>query len=335
MFVKKVGIDLGTANTVIYIPGKGIVINEPTTVAVSLDDDQIMAIGNEAKEMLGRTPSLIQVYRPLQEGVIADYKVTKAMLKYFLNKALGSFRLIKPDVVISAPCGITSTERRAVLDAAHEGGANNVFVVKEPVLAALGAGVPINSAAGNMVVNIGGGTTEIAVISLGGIVASDSVRVAGNKMDLAIIDYIKKKYNIVIGERTAESIKIEIGTAIAVKSKKEIEVTGGDISEGLPKNIKINSNEVAEALINVLKEIVMAIKGVLSNTPPELVADIMSRGIFLAGGGGGLRNLDELITRLTGVPVYVADDPIFCVAKGTGIFLENIDIYKRSLLSSQ
>jgi rod shape-determining protein MreB and related proteins len=335
MFVKKVGIDLGTANTVIYIPGKGIVINEPTTVAVSLDDDQIMAIGNEAKEMLGRTPSLIQVYRPLQEGVIADYKVTKAMLKYFLNKALGSFRLIKPDVVISAPCGITSTERRAVLDAAHEAGANNVFVVKEPVLAALGAGVPINSAAGNMVVNIGGGTTEIAVISLGGIVASDSVRVAGNKMDLAIIDYIKKKYNIVIGERTAESIKIEIGTAIAVKSKKEIEVTGGDISEGLPKNIKINSNEVAEALINVLKEIVMAIKGVLSNTPPELVADIMSRGIFLAGGGGGLRNLDELITRLTGVPVYVADDPIFCVAKGTGIFLENIDIYKRSLLSSQ
>jgi len=335
MFVKKVGIDLGTANTVIYIPGKGIVINEPTTVAVSLDDNQIMAIGNEAKEMLGRTPNLIQVYRPLQEGVIADYKVTKAMLKYFLNKALGSFRLVKPDVVISAPCGITSTERRAVLDAAHEAGANNVFVVKEPVLAALGAGVPINSAAGNMVVNIGGGTTEIAVISLGGIVASDSVRVAGNKMDMAIIEYIKKKYNIVIGERTAESIKIEIGTAIAVKSKKEIEVTGGDISEGLPKNIKINSNEVAEALIGVLKEIVMAIKGVLSNTPPELVADIMSRGIFLAGGGGGLRNLDELITRLTGVPVYVADDPIFCVAKGTGIFLENIDIYKRSLLSSQ
>jgi len=335
MFVKKVGIDLGTDNTVIYIPGKGIVINEPTTVAVSLDDNQIMAIGNEAKEMLGRTPNLIQVYRPLQEGVIADYKVTKAMLKYFLNKALGSFRLVKPDVVISAPCGITSTERRAVLDAAHEAGANNVFVVKEPVLAALGAGVPINSAAGNMVVNIGGGTTEIAVISLGGIVASDSVRVAGNKMDMAIIEYIKKKYNIVIGERTAESIKIEIGTAIAVKSKKEIEVTGGDISEGLPKNIKINSNEVAEALIGVLKEIVMAIKGVLSNTPPELVADIMSRGIFLAGGGGGLRNLDELITRLTGVPVYVADDPIFCVAKGTGIFLENIDIYKRSLLSSQ
>ncbi|MDD4123192.1 MAG: rod shape-determining protein [Candidatus Pacebacteria bacterium] len=335
MFVKKVGIDLGTANTVIYIPGKGIVINEPTTVAVSLDDNQIMAIGNEAKEMLGRTPNLIEVYKPLKEGVIADYKVTKAMLKYFLNKALGSFRLIKPDVVISAPCGITSTERRAVLDAANEAGANNVFVVKEPVLAALGAGVPINSAAGNMVVNIGGGTTEIAVISLGGIVASDSVRVAGNKMDEAIIEYIKKKYNMIIGERTAESIKIEIGTAIAVKSKKEIEITGGDISEGLPKNVKINSNEVAEALINVLKEIVMAIKGVLSNTPPELVADIMSRGIFLAGGGGGLRNLDELITRLTGVPVYVADDPIFCVAKGTGIFLENIDIYKRSLLSSQ
>lgn len=333
MFIKKLGIDLGTANTVVFIPNKGIVINEPTVVAVSQDNNQILAIGGEAKSMVGRTPELIKTYRPLKDGVIADYKITKSLLGYFINKALGNMRFAKPDVIISAPCGITSTERRAILDAAREAGAKDVFVVKEPILAALGANIPINEASGNMVVNIGGGTAEIAVISLGGIVTWSSIRVAGNKMDTAIIDYIRKKYNIAIGERTAENIKINVGTAVTIKEKEEIEITGGDLSEGLPKNLKINSNEVAESLTNVLKEIIQAIKNVLSETPPELVADIMQRGMFLTGGSGLLKNLDILITRATGVPVYVAEDALFCVAKGTGIILDNLDTYKRSLMS--
>lgn len=236
-------------------------------------------------------------------------------------------------MVISAPCGVTSTERRAIIDASREAGAKNVYVVKEPILAALGAGIPINSAAGNMIVNIGGGTTEVAVISLGGIVTWASIRVAGNKMDDAITDYIRKKYNVTIGERTAENLKIEIGSALPTKEKKEMEITGGDLTEGLPKNLTINSNELAEALSPVLKELIQAIKGVLAETPPELVADVMSRGMFLAGGGGLLKNLDELITRSTGVPVYVADDSIFCVAKGTGIILDNLEIYQRTIVS--
>ncbi len=333
MFTKKIGIDLGTANTVVFIPNKGIIINEPTAVAVSLDNNQILAIGNDAKDMVGRTPELIKTYKPLKDGVIADYKITRAMLKYFLDKSLGKWRFVKPDLVISAPCGVTSTERRAIIDAAREAGANNVYIVKEPILAAIGAGIPINSAAGNMIVNIGGGTTEVAVISLGGIVTWSSIRVAGNKLDNAIIDYIRKKYNVTIGERTAENLKIEIGSALPTKDKKEMEVTGGDLTEGLPKNLTINSNELAEAMSPVLKEIIQSIKGVLAETPPELVADIMSRGMFLAGGGGLLKNLEELITRSTGVPVYVADDSIFCVAKGTGIILDNLEIYQRTIIS--
>ncbi len=333
MFIRKLGIDLGTANTVVFVPQKGIIINEPTVVAVSTDNNQVLAIGNDAKDMVGRTPELIKTYKPLKDGVIADYKITKALLHYFINKSLGSWRFIKPDIIISAPCGITSTERRAIIDAAKEAGSKDVFVVKEPILAALGANIPINEPSGNMVVNIGGGTAEIAVISLGGIVTYSSIRVAGNKMDTAIIDYVRKKYNIAIGERTAENVKINIGSAITIKEKNEYEITGGDLSEGLPKNLNINSNEVAEALTNVLKEIIQAIKNVLSETPPELVADIMQRGMFLTGGSGLLKNLDILITRATGVPVYVADDALFCVAKGTGIILENLDIYKRSLMS--
>lgn len=333
MFVKKIGIDLGTANTVVFIPNKGIVINEPTVVAVSLDNNQILAIGNEAKAMVGRTPELIKTYKPLKDGVIADYKITKALLHYFINRSLGNLRFTKPDIVISAPCGVTSTERRAIIDAAKEAGAKDVFVVKEPILAALGANIPINEASGNMIVNIGGGTAEIAVISLGGIVNWCSIRVAGNKMDTAITDYVRKKYNVAIGERTAENIKISIGSAITIKEKEEIEITGGDLSEGLPKNLTLNSNETAEALANVLKEIIQAIKTVLSETPPELVADIMQRGMFLTGGSGMLKNLDILITRATGVPVYVAEDALFCVAKGTGIILENLDVYRRNLMS--
>jgi len=285
--------------------------------------------------MVGRTPELIKTYKPLKDGVIADYKITRAMLKYFFDKSLGHFRFVKPDLVISAPCGVTSTERRAIIDAAKEAGAKNIYVVKEPILAALGAGIPINSASGNMIVNIGGGTTEVAVISLGGIVTWASARIAGNKMDNAIIDYVRKKYNVVIGERTAETIKIEVGTALPTKEKKEIEITGGDLTEGLPKNLIISTNETAEALALVLKDIVQAIKNVLAETPPELVADIMSRGMFLAGGGGLLRNLDELISRQTGVPVYVAEDALFCTAKGTGIILDHLDTYQRTITGSR
>lgn len=335
MIVRKLGIDLGTANTLVFIPGKGIVSNEPSVVAISADDNRVLAIGNEAREMVGRTPDLIKVYKPLRDGVIADYRITEAMLRYFINKAVGQWRFFKPDVIISVPAGITSTERRAVLDAAKEAGAKEAFVAKEPILAALGAGVPINSPAGNMVVNIGGGTTEIAIISLGGIVTWSSVRVAGNKMDVAIADYIKKKYNLAIGERTSEEIKIKVGTALASKDKNEIEIRGLDLTEGLPKNVVISSSEVAEALALTLKDIIQAIKSVLAETPPELAADVMDRGILLAGGSALLRNIDDLVTKTTGVPAYVAEDALFCVAKGTGIVLDNLDLYKKSIMTKK
>jgi len=335
VIVRKLGIDLGTANTLVFIPGKGIVSNEPSVVAISADDNRVLAIGNEAREMVGRTPDLIKVYKPLRDGVIADYRITEAMLRYFINKAVGQWRFFKPDVIISVPAGITSTERRAVLDAAKEAGAKEAFVAKEPILAALGAGVPINSPAGNMVVNIGGGTTEIAIISLGGIVTWSSVRVAGNKMDVAIADYIKKKYNLAIGERTSEEIKIKVGTALASKDKNEIEIRGLDLTEGLPKNVVISSSEVAEALALTLKDIIQAIKSVLAETPPELAADVMDRGILLAGGSALLRNIDDLVTKTTGVPAYVAEDALFCVAKGTGIVLDNLDLYKKSIMTKK
>lgn len=331
MVIRKIGIDLGTANTLVFIPQKGIVINEPSVVAISLDDNKILAIGAEARQMLGRTPELIKTYKPLKDGVIADYQVTAAMLKYFIDKVIGPWRVFRPDLIISVPVGITSTERRAVIGAAREAGAKEAYVAREPILAALGAGVPINSAGGNMLVNIGGGTTEVAVISLGGIVAWSSVRVAGNKMDEAIADYIKKKYNLAIGERTAEEIKIKIGSAIPTKSKEELEIRGLDLTEGLPKNIVINSNEIAEAISSPLKEIIQAIKSVLSETPPELAADVMERGMIISGGGALLKNINELITKVTGVPSYVADESLYCVAKGTGVILDNLGLYKKSI----
>lgn len=331
--MRKIGIDLGTANTVIFIPKKGIIINEPSVVAISQDENVILAIGSEAREMLGRTPEMIKTYKPLRDGVIADYRVTSAMLKYFINKALGGIKLFKPELVISVPVGITSTERRAVIDAAREAGAKEAYIAREPILAALGAGVPINSPMGNMIVNIGGGTCEIAVISLGGIVAWASVRVAGNKIDEAISDYIKKRYNLAIGERTAEEIKINIGTALPEKQKKEMEIRGLDLSEGLPKNIVVNSNEIAEAISAPLKEIIQGVKSVLSQTPPELAADIMEKGMLLTGGSAQLRNIDTLISKITGVPVYIADESIYCVAKGTGVILDNLDLYKKSLIN--
>ncbi|NMB92255.1 MAG: rod shape-determining protein [Parcubacteria group bacterium] len=331
MLIRQLGIDLGTANTLVFIPQKGIVINEPSVVAISADENKVLAIGLEAKEMLGRTPEMIKTYKPLKDGVIADYRVTEAMLRYFIDKALGSFKIFKPELVISVPVGVTSTERRAVIDAAREAGAKEAYVAREPILAALGAGVQINSPGGNMIVNIGGGTTEVAVISLGGIVAWASVRIAGNKMDEAITEYIKRKYNLAIGERTAEEIKIQIGTAIPLKQKEELEIRGLDLTEGLPKNIVITANEIAEAIAPPLKDIIQGVKAVLAETPPELAADIMERGMLLSGGGALLRNINELITKVTGVPSFVADEAIFCVAKGTGVILENLDLYKKSI----
>ncbi|HPC30921.1 MAG TPA: rod shape-determining protein [Candidatus Paceibacterota bacterium] len=331
MLVRHLGIDLGTVNTLVFIPKKGVVTNEPSIVAITIDDNKVLAIGSEAREMLGRTPEIIKTYKPLKDGVIADYRVTQAMLKYFIDKALGPWRLVKPDVVISVPAGITSTEQRAVIEAAREAGAKEAYVVREPILAALGAEVPINSPQGNMIVNIGGGTTEVAVISLGGIVSWFSVRVGGIKMDEAIADYIKKKYNLAVGERTAENIKIEIGTALPLKQKQEIEIRGLDLGEGLPKNIIMNSNEIVEAIQTPLQEIIKAVKYVLAETPPELAADIMEKGMFISGGGALLKNIDALITKVTGVPSYIAEEPLFCVAKGTGVILDNLELYKRSI----
>lgn len=335
MFVRKIGIDLGTANTLVYVPKKGVIINEPSVVAVSLEDNRILAVGNEAKEMIGKTPDTIVATRPLKDGVIADYKVTQAMLSYFISKAEGKFRIFRPEVMISVPAGITSTERRAVIEAAIQSGAKAAYLVKEPVLAAIGAGIPINSPAGNMIVDIGGGTSEVAVISLGGIVAWSSVRVAGDKIDRAIADYIKKKYNLAIGERTAEEIKIQIGSAVPNPERGNMQVKGRDLIEGLPKTIEITNKEVAEAISNELRDIVKAIKAVLQETPPELSADIINRGMILSGGGSLLNKIDDLVSKATGVPCYIADEPLFCVVKGTGIALENLEVYKRSIMSKK
>ena len=335
MFIKKIGIDLGTANTLVYVPGKGVIINEPTVVAVSLSDNRVLAVGNEAKEMLGRTPDTIIASRPMRDGVIADYKITEAMLKYFINKAGGTFRLFRPEVMVAVPAGITSTERRAVVDATINAGAKAAYVVKEPVLAAIGAGIPINEAAGHMINDIGGGTSEVAVISLGGIVACASARVGGNKIDQAIAEYIRKKHNLAIGERMAEEIKIAIGSALPQKDGGSYEVRGRDLINGLPKTVEIKSLEITEAIAEQLRDIIQTVKNVLQETPPELSADIMDRGMILSGGSGSLRNLAQLIEHATGVPCYLADEPHLCVAKGAGIALEHLEVYKRSVMSKK
>jgi rod shape-determining protein MreB and related proteins len=332
MFIRKIGIDLGTANTLVFVPGKGVVINEPSVVAISLFDNKVLAVGNQAKEMLGRTPDSIVASQPLKDGVIADYRVTEAMLKYFINKVSGKIRLVRPEVMISIPAGITSTERRAVIDAALKAGAKSAYVVKEPILAAIGAGIPIHSAQGNMIIDIGGGTSEIAIISLGGVVAAHSARVGGNKLDQAISDYIKRKYGLAIGERTAEEIKIQIGSAIAQVKEEYAEVRGRDLMGGLPKTIRISSNEITEAMQDELREMINAIKKVLQETPPELAADVMDKGMVLSGGGALLRNMDQLITKTIGVPCYVAEDPLLCVVRGTGMALENLEVYKRAIM---
>ncbi len=335
MFTRKIGIDLGTANTVVFVPGKGFIINEPTIVALRRHDNSVLAVGVEAKEMIGRTPEEIGAYRPLKDGVIADYYITKALLTYFISKAVGRFNFFRPDVIISVPAGITQTERRAVINAAKEAGARNAFIVREPVLAALGAGIPINARNGHMIVNIGGGTSEVAVVALGNIVSWTSLRVAGNKFDQAIADYVKKKYSIAIGEQTAEQIKIEIGSALPSKDKIEYQFRGRNLITGLPKDLVINSNEMAEALNSHLMDIAGSVQEVFNVTPPELVADIMEKGIILSGGSSQLGYFPEFFERFLGVSTYVAEDPLFCVAKGTGLILDHLDRYKQTLLNKR
>ena len=335
MFVKKIGIDLGTCNSLVFIPRKGIVLQEPSVVAVNINGNKILAVGNEAKEMIGRTPDSIRVYRPLKDGVIADYRITQAMLRHFMNFTTGRFKLFKPELMISVPAGVTSTEKRAVIEAASLSGAKQAFVAKEPILAAIGAGIPINSCSGHMIVDIGGGTAEVAVISLGGIVTSGSVKVAGDKIDMAISDFIKRRYSLAVGDQTAEEIKIKIGTALPGREKHYLEVRGRDLISGLPKNIKISSREISEAIAGPLSEIIKVIKIVLRETPPELSADIMDKGMVVSGGGGLLRNIDKLISKSTGVPCFIAEEPLLCVVKGTGVVLENLDIYKRSVMTKK
>ena len=333
--IRKIGIDLGTANTLVYVPRRGVIINEPTVVAVSIDDNRVLAVGEEAKLMLGRTPDTIVASRPLRDGVIADYRTTEAMLRYFINKTTGPWRIFRPEVMVAVPAGITSTERRAVIDATLKAGAKAAYVVKEPVLAAIGAGIPINEPAGNMICDIGGGTTEVAVISLGGIVACSSARVGGNKIDNAIAEHIRKKHNLAIGEQTAEEIKINIGSAVAVEEEQKMQIKGRDMISGLPKNIEIFTNEVVEAIHEQLEEIVQTVKLVLQETPPELSADVMNRGIILSGGSSLLSQLDVLISKAVGVPCFLAENPKLCVAQGAGIALEHLDVYKRSVMSKK
>jgi rod shape-determining protein MreB len=331
----KIGIDLGTANTLVFMPKKGIVLNEPSVVAISQIDKKVLAVGNDAKEMLGRTPDTIVAYKPMRDGVIADYRVTEAMLRYFIDKALGKFTFFKPDVLVSVPAGITSTERRAVIEALVRAGAKNAYAVKEPILAAIGAGIPVQEARGHMIVDIGGGTTDVAVISLGGIVASTSVKCAGNKIDEAITDYIKKTFNLAIGDHMAEIIKIKIGSAIPLDQELSMIVKGRDFISGLPRSTEIKTNEIVKAVSKELRDMIKAIKDVLQETPPELASDIIDSGITMTGGSSMLRNLPELVFRRTGVKAQLAEDALLCVAKGTGIALEHIDTYKKSVISKR
>lgn len=331
MFNKRIGIDLGTANSLVWLAGTGIVLNEPTVVAMTVDDNRVVAVGNEAKEMLGRTPGNIIASRPMRDGVIADYVVTEAMLKYFIQKVCGRIFLFKPEVMICVPSGATQVEQRAVLDAAISAGAKNAYLIEEPLAAAIGAKLPIAAASGNMIIDIGGGSAEAAVISLGGVVVHKSVRVAGNKIDEAIATYMRKKYNLLIGDTSAENVKIQIGSAIILPKEEAMEVKGRDNVTGLPRAITISSTEVTEAIRPVLVQIIGAAKGVLEETPPELSSDIIDKGIIMSGGTSTLRNFDKLMTELTGVPCHVAEEPLLSVARGTGVALENLDLYKKSI----
>jgi len=330
----KIGIDLGTTSILVFVPGQGIVMNEPSVVAIS-DDNQVLAVGVEAKRMIGRTPESIRAYRPMKDGVIADYRVTEVMLRYFIRKALSRYNLFRPDVMVSVPAGVSSTERRAVVEATIKAGARNAYVVKEPILAAIGAGVPIYEPQGHMIVDIGGGTIDVAVISLGGIVAANSVKCAGNRIDASIIDYVKKTRNLSIGEKTAEDIKIKIGSALPLEEELVMEIKGRDVLSGLPRTAEIRTNEVVRAIGRELREMIKAIKDVFQNTPPELAADIIDGGIIMTGGTSQLRNFPELVRRRSGVKAFLADQALFCVAAGTGIALEHLDTYKRTVLAKR
>ncbi|MEK7526281.1 MAG: rod shape-determining protein [Patescibacteria group bacterium] len=332
---KRIAIDLGTANTLVWVAGEGIVTNEPTVVAVSSDDNKVVAVGEDAKRMLGRTPEALIAMRPMREGVIADYQVTKALLKYFINKVLGRISFIKPDVMVCVPAGCTQVERRAALDATLEAGAAHAYLIDEPLAAAIGAGIPVSAPSGHMILDIGGGAAEAAVLSLGGVVIHKSVRVAGNKIDEAIQGFLKKKHNLIIGDQTAEDIKIKIGSAIDLPKEEKLEISGRDLVFGLPRSVVVTSSEVTDAILPTLHQIIGAVKGVLEDTPPELASDIIDKGIVMSGGTSTLRNFDKLLTAETGVPAHVAEDALFCVVKGTAIVMENIELWKRSVTTKR
>jgi rod shape-determining protein MreB len=331
MFGKSIGIDLGTTNVLVYVKGRGVILNEPSVVAYSEVDNRVVAIGEQARQMLGRSPDRIQVVRPMRDGVIADYLVTESMLRYFIKRVSGPLNLFRPVVMICIPAGVTNVESRAVLDATLQAGAREAHLIPEPLAAAIGAGIPIDGPAGNMVVDIGGGTTEAAVISLNDIVVSASVRVGGNKIDELIQTYMRRKYNLIIGERTAEEVKLQAASALPLRDEEVVEVRGRDQIDGLPKVRQISSNEITEAISDALNSIVTAVKSVLEQTPPELAADVVDKGMVLAGGGAMLRNLDRLLARETGVPAYVAEDPLSCVAIGAGRALEHLTVFRDSL----
>lgn len=332
---KKIAIDLGTANTLVWLAGEGIIANEPTVVAVSAEDNHIVAVGEEAKRMLGRTPEALIASRPMREGVIADYQMTRAMLKYFINKVSGRVSFIKPDVMVCVPAGCTQVERRAALDATLEAGAAHAYLIDEPLAAAIGSGIPVSAPAGHMIVDMGGGGAEAAVISLGGVVVHSGVRVSGNKIDESIQNYIKKEHNLIIGDQTAEDIKIKIGSATKLSKTEKLEISGRDVVFGLPRTIGMTSDDVTTAIRHPLMQIISAVKGVLEDTPPELASDIIDKGIVMSGGTAGLRNFDKLMTDETGVPSHVAEDNLYCVVKGTGLVLENIELWKRSLTTKR
>ncbi len=331
MLTKHIGVDLGTVNVLVWVRGKGIILQEPSVVAIATNDNKIVAVGSEARAMLGRTPETIEVARPLRDGVIADYVVTEAMLRYFIEKVAGRLRLFKPIISISVPVGVTSVESRAVHDAAIQAGGREAYLIPEPLAAALGAGMPVNTPTGNLVIDIGGGTSEAAVIAMNGIVEYTSVRVGGNRIDEAIMSYVKRKYNLMIGEQTAEEVKITVGSALPLPENLTMEVRGRDQVSGLPKTIRVTSGEITEAIAEPLMTIVGVVKNVLEKTPPELASDVIDRGIVMTGGGALLRCFHQLLTKETGVPCYVADNPIACVALGTGKALENYEVIRRSL----
>ena len=332
IFSRRIAIDLGTKNTIVCLPKRGIICNEPSVVAIQASDNHIVAIGRSAKEMLGRTPESIIAAHPLRDGVIANYRITESMLRYYINKATGNFRLLRPEVMVAVPSGVTSTERRAVIDATNAAGARVAYVIKQGLAAALGAGLQIASPSGNMIIDIGGGTTEVAVIALGDTVAVNSVRIGGDKFDAAIASYIRKKYNLIIGDQTAEEVKIKIGSAMPLKKELSMEVSGSNAVSGLPESILVHSSDITTAIKGQLQDIMNAVKVVLQNTPPELSSDVMDKGIILTGGTAQLRMLDELFTKVTGVPCQVAEEPMLCVARGTLMAVEQLEAYKRSVL---